>query len=106
MPFAITDQRKAIGSTVERRLSGDGGLSDAAPRGAGRRGAPEHLEARGQRATVRRRQPQAKEQPVAIGSVVILVRRARVIDDVVAEELEVAGLQFHGEGELLADGGM
>src|SRR4029077_1235220 len=53
-----------------------------------------------------RREPEAKKESVAIGAIGVFIRGAPVIDDVVVEELEIAGLQFHREGQLLADFGV
>src|SRR5438445_10082818 len=72
-----------------------GGLGDAAPDRATLDAPPEHLEALGQRAAVRRGQPEAHEEPVLAGPGRVLVGGAAVVDDVVVQELDVAGAELH-----------
>src|SRR5205823_9050160 len=86
--------------------SSRGPLGDAAARRAGRRRAPQHLEAGRQRTAVARREPEAQEQAVVVGAGRILVGRARVVDDVIVEKLQVAGPELHGERQLLAQRGV
>src|SRR5574342_66914 len=87
------------------RSSGNG-LDDAAARRAGGRGAPERLEARGQLAAVGRREPEAQQKAIAVRAVRILVPCAPMVDHVVVEKLEIAGLELHGEGQFLTHFGV
>ena len=81
------------------------GLGDAAANGPGLDAAPENLEALGQRPAVGRREPEAKQEPVAPGAVLVGVGRAAVVHDVVVQELHVAGAEIHLVAELVRDGG-
>src|SRR5512144_1116873 len=83
---------------------GDGSrLGDAAPDRPALDAPPEDLEALGQRATVGRGQPESHEQPVAARLSRVLVGGAAVVDDVVVQELDVAGPELHLIAELVAD---
>ena len=73
-------------------------LQGPAPHHPGRRLAPIDLEARRQRPTVRRRQPEPQQQPLLPRRGVVLVGGAAVVDDVVVQQLDVA----RGEGRMQA----
>ena len=65
--------------------------------------APELIEPLGQTTAVRRRQPEAEQQPGVAAAGVIGVGGAAVIDDVVVQQLDVAGLERRIEAGLLGD---
>src|SRR4030095_2321713 len=83
---------------------GGGGGEPAGARAAAG-GAPEHLEAVGERPAVGRRQPEPHEQSIAAGFGRVLVGGPAVVDDVVVQELDVARFEHHLVPVLVAHRG-
>ena len=75
-------------------------MADAAAKGAGLDGSPQHPVAGGEGAAVRHRQPQPQKQPV-VTLVVVLEGGAGVVYHVVVDELDIAGREAHIKTQLL-----